>query len=185
MANEDGVHHRRNTKPDPVQSPCGLETGYSQDQSGTVPMTMWSQSTNFQGNAADPNQGSRHVNPDPNEASQRTAHEYALAVQQWLWQCQMCNTMNWFYVTLPFYTMSMTACMSAQQAQQQQPQMSNGIGPAGAFGSRAVVAPPLGAGAGRAAGVGAAGRPGAGAQANAAGEGLKGESDRHLYHTTR
>ena len=46
----------------------------------------------------------------------KTANDYANAVRQWMWQYQMWNQMNWFYMTMPMYA---ACCMPGSWPGQQ------------------------------------------------------------------
>lgn len=135
---EDGLRFRasQNAKNDEKNDPVT-----SSGPTGVNSNPLWTHWQHFSSFSAtsDANGSAQTGSPAPDFPRRfRTAHEYAVAVQQWTWQCQMWNSMNWFYMTsFPMYMMNM---MTAQQWQQQQQQHTAGhlpgnfpvIGPGGA-----------------------------------------------------
>ena len=72
----------------------------------------------------------------------RTAHEHAMAVQQWLWQCQLWHSMNWAYMTsFPMYAASMMSFQQWNQNQNLQNGGVPGVGPMTGVGGAATAGP--------------------------------------------
>lgn len=75
-----------------------------QETPGMMPNVSNTGETSMHSTLAYPQSQGQGVQPQPTEF--KTANDYAKAVQQWLWQYQMWNQMNWFYMTFPFYAMT-------------------------------------------------------------------------------